>query len=181
MEFFCDAASGDDLKSGPYWAFMFDDISVAGPFKYSFEHIFFMELRAALHTLLVASVVRPKELIILGTDNSAAMFAIRSGHSGNQIADEWLSRFYRSIPRSFFFHIAHISTLINPVDCFTRPTTCSTKPTFHLDIQGQHACGRPESSILSGLVPVSDGIIECVEATRCSEQDQHMHDTHLTQ
>ena len=118
---FSDAATGDNFGEA-LWA-IFDDlsnVSVAGPCPFQHEHIFFMELRCAMHSILSAAYTFPNGHINLGTDNSAALFALRSGHSGNLAADALLRRFYRALPASFSFRALHVPTKINPSDPFTR-------------------------------------------------------------
>ena len=150
---FSDAATGEGLLPA-LWAvveqsdgfvnltkssfFSTDDYttsSSAGVFPFSAEHIFFMELRAALHALLSAAAVTPNQRVILGMDNTAALYAIRSGHSGNGIADDWIGDFYKLLPRNFQFNVLHIASELNYADKFTRGVV----PDEFYDVQGKRA------------------------------------------
>ena len=115
---FSDAATGYGRL--PMWAFVTDEGSTAGFFSDPSEHIFFLELRAALQALLSEAKLNPCQTTILGMDNTAAMFALRSGHSGNSKADHWLRTFFLTLPKTFKFYVSHIRTQFNPADPFTR-------------------------------------------------------------
>ena len=102
------------------WAYVTDDGSTAGFFNDPSEHIFFLELRAGMQAILAAAKLNPCQTSLLGMDNTAAMFALRSGHSGNSKADQLLRNFYEILPRTFMFFVLHIRTEFNPADPFTR-------------------------------------------------------------
>ena len=135
-----DAATGDGLDEA-FWAFISEDehsgesCSFAGPIPFSEEHIFFMELRSAMHALLHAAFENPAQRVNIGIDNSAALFALRSGHSGNGIADAWIARFYRALPSTFQFYALHVPSELNRSDRFTR----GLRPQNYFSIQGLHA------------------------------------------
>ena len=103
------------------WAYCGEHWAVQGKFD-ARHHIFFHELAAASQALLDIARAHPAGHVVLGVDNTAAMFALRSGHSGNHIADQWLRRFYQRLPSTFSFVVLHVSTDINPADRFTRGT-----------------------------------------------------------
>ena len=101
------------------WAYVGEHLSVQGDFSQR-HHIFFHELQAASQALIDVSRAHPALHVTLGVDNTAVMFALRSGHSGNRIADDWIRKLYLGLPSTFTFRVMHIDTLINPSDPFTR-------------------------------------------------------------
>jgi len=118
---FSDAQVDSNFAS---WAFCTDSVSMQGRFK-SRHHIFFHELQAAAQTLVEIAHVHQRCHVDLGVDNTACMFALRSGHSGNSIADDWLRQLYLALPPTFTFQVFHIGTGTNPADKFTRGVRAS--------------------------------------------------------
>ena len=101
FDVFSDAARDDYVAT---WAFTFaDTYSQAGCFDTSRadEHIFLLELRAAMHALASVASQAPHAHVRLGIDNTPAMFALRAGHSGNAVADTLLCRFFSTLPATF--------------------------------------------------------------------------------
>ena len=73
-----------------------------------------------MQCLLDIASADPYCKVALGTDNTAAMFALRAGHSGNGYADRMLHKFYYSLPSTFSFKVFHVDTALNRADPFTR-------------------------------------------------------------
>ena len=106
--------------SSSSWAWTSGAYSTCDRFvAWSDAHIFFHELRAALHALLSAAARGVKQ-VALGVDNTAVLFALRGQHSTSVIANEWIRRAMEQIPPSFRFRIFHVATELNPADQYTR-------------------------------------------------------------
>lgn len=101
------------------WAYTSGSHSEQGTFDTMMD-IFIHELLAACYALQDAACRDPTCHVVLFTDNSGVVHAMRAGHSGNGIADFILKEFFETLPLTFTFNIAHISGDFNPADRFTR-------------------------------------------------------------
>ena len=119
VEVFSDAMSDDN---GSMWAFVSGEDVHQGVFKEQ-HHIFLLELLAACAALVNVATINPKAQVILWVDNTATLFALRAGHSGNAKADEIIRRIFSALPMTFTFKVAHVCSDFNRADEYTRGVT----------------------------------------------------------
>jgi len=115
-EVFSDAMVQGELAT---WAYTSGDHVAQGTFEFT-SHIFIHELCAAATALHDAAAKNPRGNCMLLVDNTAVLFALRAGHSGNVWADTILSDLFRQLPFSFNFKVAHVTSAFNAADPFTR-------------------------------------------------------------
>jgi ribonuclease HI len=102
------------------WAYTSGSFAANGHFAvWPQAHIYFHELRAALAALLDAAATGVSH-VALGVDNTAVLYALRSQHSPNSIANLWIRRALESLPSSFAFRVFHVASELNPADEYTR-------------------------------------------------------------
>jgi hypothetical protein len=106
--------------SAHMWAYTSGSFAANGHFAvWPQAHIYFHELRAALAALLDAAATGVSH-VALGVDNTAVLYALRSQHSPNSIANLWIRRALESLPSSFAFRVFHVASELNPADEYTR-------------------------------------------------------------
>jgi len=119
VELFSDASQEAGVTR---WAWLSGSASHSGTFQGN-PHIFLAELLAGAQALYMASKKSNKALLWI--DNTAALFALRNGHSGNYYADTVLRRLFNSLPANFEFYVCHVASDFNEADKFTRGVTSS--------------------------------------------------------
>ena len=119
IEVFSDAMSDE---GGRTWAFVSGEDVHQGVFNEP-HHIFLLELLAACAALVNAASVDPRAQVILWVDNTATLFALRAGHSGNAKADEIIRKLFSVLPVTFTFKVAHVCSEFNRADEYTRGST----------------------------------------------------------
>ena len=114
MELFSDAMAD---QASLQWAFTSGDLTRQGTFTGQ-HHIFLLELITAAEALFWAS--KHTDQVLLFTDNTAVLFAIRAGHCGNAKGDAIIKHLFEVLPFSFRFKVAHVCSAFNPADQYTR-------------------------------------------------------------